>query len=493
MYPKGETFSLKNKFGSKNNKILIEAVGDFTFIYHYTATSKSETFEEIKNGQSIMFYYTDDLPARFYAKIGNIDEPILASFKLKDITPSFTPTTESKELIVTGYVTDSVSIFKRLKDKTYIMNQSEKIEGNYDSSMSVGTVVFTPEQISKGIKSENERYIYVEITKKNAQQQFLAFYISGSIFPTNNKERIAPQREYIVGSLEKEQKEPNVHLIKRTEDVFNMVKLDISMNSEKIDFAYSDIGDTDITKNSTSLKEQITSSKDEFGKTTIIFDLKNRKDPIKLSFFPKKDEIVTDSNSLFYAFKYYGGTSFKDYSVTNKTLDVFKEVKGDVTSLQVLVSDTFKNDGQVAPGQYHLKIFNSTTKYSIKSIINPKDCLFDYIYKVKEGENVTKFNFTVPEIKEGTYYISVIAVLNENSEMFSYDNTTVTVEAIKGGLSVWVIIIICIICIIVVVVLAFLIYKVIKKRNLKEEVNKTSFNDGINTNLLTHEGGNSLN
>lgn len=486
------SFKFKKKFLEKNKLVINNRNYDLIYTFYYQTTSESEIFDKIEINNNILFNYQSDLPANFYTKIDSIKNLLIASFKFTE----FAPSDQLFNIQIIGYFTDYSSIIGRKKNKDYQMKKSNPIEGYYEPSLLTATLIFTKEQLEESTFNINETYIYIEITKKEMTGTLEFFSVFCSIHSSNNDQDKSYPNEYILGSLHKAQKNPNVYLIEKTKNVKYLLQLQVSINSENIDFAYLDKDETELTKNSTSLT--IKNSTNIYGKTTLIFDLQNSTKLIKLSFFPKNNRPITE-NVIFYTFKYIESPTIYEYAVTNSSLDVQKKMIGNKTTIEVKVNDLFKRKGYIGYGIYYLKIFSNETRAFTKSIINPKDYYSVYSYYLHITNKEVKY--TLSNLSPGTYILSVIALVDSNMNLYSYDPLEVTIEPPvpiepvdpeeekKSTFPLWLIIVICIISLIVLVTISFFVVKYVKKRKAPKEISESMVSNSFTGNEMRMSNG----
>lgn len=488
-----ETFAFPTN-GHANKMLRIENIpndlGYFIFYIEYKIRPTDQNFDEINYGyHGDVKYEGTDFPIVFYTKATDVSEAIVTSINLKSLRkekeePSVSALDET--FSIKGYVVDQSEIIKKKTNKDY-KPSSKEIQGSYDSITRNGQIKFTPESF----KSNGEdKYMYIEVQKgENNKVIYNSIQAEVSSMPANNNHIPSPINQYNYGTIEKDQTKPNLYLLRTERESYKKMRIEFSSSSNDITYALLDDVEnpTELYKNSTDIT--VTVSKNQYGKSIIDIDLKDKQYSILLSVFPANSEHkVTDNMISNYVFKYK--TAEKEIvqgSLANSTIKYEYNESG--KELKLSINSVLDSNGNVEDAIYYLRIMKDKNNNTIESnSISVGGYSYQSSYVISSITQ-KEFVYTISNFvreKGFYYYFLVNAVTKIDNEMYAYDALITDLDK-NNSFSGWLIFLIVVVCLLIVVgIILFIRNMNSKNGNLQSKVENTFGNDQ-NKNLLTNE------
>ena len=420
---------------------------------------------------------------------------------------------KDNNLIIEGSIInmDMINKIKNAKSDENIVDKNNKIKINYDLTTNSAFIVLNKtycELIWNKYKTQNTNaYLYISIKPQKINEK--KYEISGSMIVSfrNNVDYIIPSNQAIRTNIDYKENEINYYLYNLLLDGSynkNKIVIDIStnikINENNALYSFLDynniksLNDSIIKKNSSNI--QIDEKKSKFigGKYHIEFVLKEKNvKGIYLCLFTDKKKLEQNElksvNVLFNYLSYEPSYNLPEYEIDNK-IDFKKN--NDKIILNLNKVKKTENGKSYYPAcefvirkiKYDKKISNEELT-TIASIESENEILLN---KKEEKSNDNKsVNLTIPyKDKNEKYYLSVIANLYEEKEIFAYtilssENAGKADETKKSDKSPTSMVILIIIMVIVVLIIIVLLYLFIMKRNMTntEDMLKISFNEKV--------------
>ena len=498
----GENIVLNKKKNSTNTTMTIRTQGTmgYTVAIKTVLLSDSELINEVENNKQIRIDYNEQINNKlyFYSKISNPNESKLLALSYSNLKQtSVEGSTNTFE--ATGYVVSSHFIAARQRNSSTPIESSYSVKGIYDPLFLTTTFMFP--KYAFATNDNQLKYIFIEHAPSASNKgKFTDATISANLYPISaqNPAPILPLR-YTFGSFDVKatsNNSTNVYLIRKTDKVMKSIKIELAYNSEYVNYALIDSDALEQQKNSSTLLSSLnqTTSKFEYGRTTLFLTLPDEIDQFKISFFPVKEITNTDySKYMFFFMNNIDESVFFRYTIEDPLFNITYSNEGETaTTMKVKVNKLVKRNNYIPEGTYYVNIYENEPKANL--IFNTESPIRSE--SVLVTSNLTFFEKSITNLpKNVIVYVNILARLNENSEALIYNtqktntsgvnpvtpDTPVTPET--PGSSTWWIILIIIIVILVLIAGIFLFIRT-KGRNNNLQISFTGKDDG-NINLIS--------
>ena len=503
----GENIVLNKKKNSTNTTMTIRTQGTmgYTVAIKTVLLSDSELINEVENNKQIRIDYNEQINNKlyFYSKISNPNESKLLALSYSNLKQtSVEGSTNTFE--ATGYVVSSHFIAARQRNSSTPIESSYSVKGIYDPLFLTTTFMFP--KYAFATNDNQLKYIFIEHAPSASNKgKFTDATISANLYPISaqNPAPILPLR-YTFGSFDVKatsNNATNVYLIRKTDKVMKSIKIELAYNSEYVNYALIDSDALEPQKNSSTLLSSLnqTTSKFEYGRTTLFLTLPDGIEQFKISFFPVKEITNTDySKYMFFFMNNIDESVFFRYTIEDPLFNITYSNEGETaTTMKVKVNKLVKRNNYIPEGTYYVNIYENEPKANL--IFNTESPIRSE--SVLVTSNLTFFEKSITNLpKNVIVYVNILARLNENSEALIYNtqktntsgvnpvtpDTPVTPET--PGSSTWWIILIIIIVILVLTAGIFLFIRMKgRNNNLNANVEQISFTgkDDGNINLIS--------